>query len=275
MSRSTHPYRGPVKAAIFDWAGTVVDFGSRAPVFAFGEAFASFGIELSREEIRADMGRPKLDHIRALMEVPRIASRWQGLHGSSVAEDSVQQVYRKFVELQTAQVAARCQPIPGVLEMMEKLKARGIRIGSNSGYPRAVMKALAPAAARLGYVPQAIVCGDEVPQGRPAPYMAWRVLENLRVWPAAACIKVDDTVPGIEEGLNAGMWTVAVAMTGNEISLTEEELNGLPPLEREARREEAFRRLAAGGAHFVVDGAADLMSCVEQIENRLERGERP
>jgi phosphonoacetaldehyde hydrolase len=268
-------YRGPLRAVIFDWAGTTVDFGSCAPVLAFAQAFADVGIELSLEEIRADMGLPKLDHVRKLRAVPRVAQRWESLHGAAMSEADVERVYLAFVERQAAQVAARCEPIPGVLDVVAALRARGIRVGSNSGYPRAVMDRLAPAAAERGYAPDVIVCGDEVTHGRPAPFMAWRALELLGVWPAAACVKVDDTLPGVEEGLNAGMWTVAVAMTGNELALTAEELEALPALEREARREEAYRRLAAAGAHYVVDSAADLPDCIDQIENRLERGEAP
>ncbi len=268
-------WRGPVRAVVLDWAGTVVDFGSCAPVLAFAQAFGDFGIELSLAEIRADMGLPKLDHVRKLRAVPRVARRWEALHGAPMSEADVERVYLAFVERQAGEVAARSAPIPGVLPMLEELRRRGIRVGSNSGYPRAVMDVLAPAAAAHGYAPEAIVCGDEAAQGRPSPFMAWRVLERLDVWPAAACVKVDDTAPGIEEGLNAGMWTVAVAMTGNELALTAEELAALPPLEREARREAAYRRLAAAGAHYVVDSAADLIGCVDQIENRLERGETP
>jgi phosphonoacetaldehyde hydrolase len=272
---SARTYRGPVRAVVFDWAGTVVDFGSCAPVLAFSEAFADFGIELSLEEIRADMGLPKLDHVRRLRALPRIAARWEALHGAPMSEEDVERVYLAFVERQAAQVAARCEPIPGVPAMLDALRRRGIRIGSNSGYPRTVMDELAPAAAARGYRPEAIVCGDEVAAGRPAPFMAWRVLEQLGVWPAAACLKVDDTIPGVEEGLNAGMWTVAVAMTGNELALTAEQLDALPPLQREALREEVYRRLAAAGAHYVIDSAADLIACIDQIENRLERGESP
>lgn len=268
-------YRGPVRAVVLDWAGTMVDFGSCAPVLAFAQAFADFGIELALPEIRADMGLPKLDHVRKLRALPRIAQRWEALHGAPMSEADVERVYLAFVERQAAQVEARADPIPGVLPMLEELRRRGIRVGSNSGYPRAVMDRLAPAAAARGYAPEAIVCGDEVAHGRPAPFMAWRALEKLGVWPAAACVKVDDTVPGIEEGLNAGMWTVAVAMTGNELALTAAELDALPALEREARREEAYRRLSAAGAHYVVDGAADLPDCIDRIENRLERGESP
>ena len=61
------PESFPVKAVIFDWAGTMVDFGCRAPVAAMAAVFASRGVEVDEALIRADMGRAKGDHIRALL----------------------------------------------------------------------------------------------------------------------------------------------------------------------------------------------------------------
>jgi phosphonoacetaldehyde hydrolase len=46
------------KAVVFDWAGTVVDFGSFAPMGVFVEAFAEFGVEVSVAQARAPMGMP-------------------------------------------------------------------------------------------------------------------------------------------------------------------------------------------------------------------------
>ncbi|MBL8250647.1 MAG: phosphonoacetaldehyde hydrolase, partial [Candidatus Competibacter sp.] len=85
----------------------------------------------------------------------------------------------------------------------------------------------------------------------------------------------DDTLPGIEEGLNAGLWTVGVAVSGNEIGLSLTDWEGLRPTEQARRRDGAYRRLLAGGAHFVIDSIADLPRCLEAIEARLARGEKP
>jgi phosphonoacetaldehyde hydrolase len=98
---------------------------------------------------------------------------------------------------------------------------------------------------------------------------------NLQVWPVSACVKVDDTVPGVEEGLNSGMWTVGLAMSGNEIGLPLKEVMALAPADREARRQRAYTRMRQCGAHYVVDSIADLVPCLDDIERRLARGERP
>ncbi len=88
-------------------------------------------------------------------------------------------------------------------------------------------------------------------------------------------MKVGDSVPDIQEGLNAGMWTVAVALTGNELGLTAEELAALSLDELETRREQAHLRLADAGAHYVIDGIWSLPTVLEDIEERLADGEQP
>ena len=82
-------------------------------------------------------------------------------------------------------------------------------------------------------------------------------------------------MPGIEEGLNAGMWAVGVAVSGNEIGLSLADWEGLSPAAQERRRAAAYRRLLTSGAHDVIDSIADLPRCVAAIEVRLARGEKP
>jgi phosphonoacetaldehyde hydrolase len=268
-------YRGPVRAVIFDWAGTVVDCGSRAPVRAFVEAFAGSGITLNEADVRRFMGLSKRDHILALAAMPSVASAWRARHGSGLDEEVVQRLHEAFTKRQSETVAGFAEPIAGVVSVIGALRERGIRIGSTSGYPRSVMQALVPAAARHGYAPENVVCEDDVPRGRPAPFMVLESMMGLDVWPVAACIKVDDTPAGVEAGRNAGMWAVGVTMTGNQVGLDRDQLARLDSAERAALRADAERALTEAGAHFVIDSAADLVPVVERIEQRLAAGERP
>jgi phosphonoacetaldehyde hydrolase len=98
---------------------------------------------------------------------------------------------------------------------------------------------------------------------------------NLQVSPVEACVKIDDTIPGIEEGLNAGMWTIGLAISGNEVGLSLEDWTALPEGDKRARRQRAYDRMRQGGAHYVVDTIADVLPCIDAIESRLGRGERP
>jgi phosphonoacetaldehyde hydrolase len=60
---------------IFDWAGTMVDFGCRAPIAALLEAFARHGVTLDEATAREDMGKAKADHLWALLRRPPMARR--------------------------------------------------------------------------------------------------------------------------------------------------------------------------------------------------------
>ncbi len=268
-------YRGPVRAVIFDWAGTVVDFGSRAPAIAFQQVFAGEGVPITLDEARVPMGMGKRDHIRAVSQLPAVAERWRARHGRDCDEPDVDRMYADFVPIQIGCLAAHADLIPGTRGTVAALRARGVRIGSTTGYSREMMEALVPEATRRGFTPDAWWCASDVREARPSPLMCYRNALDLGVWPLEACVKVDDTTPGIDEGRNAGMWTVAVTVTGNEFGLSREELAALPADEVRERRARAERRMSEAGAHFAIDGVADLLSVIDEIERRIARGERP
>jgi phosphonoacetaldehyde hydrolase len=264
-----------VKAVVFDWAGTVVDHGSLGPMGVFVEAFAAFGVGITIEEARRPMGIAKRPHVAALLAMPRIADEWRRVRGHAPTEADVDAVYDVFVPKNIAVAARYADLIPGAAEAARELRDRGVKIGTTTGYTHEIMDEIAPVAARQGFVPDCIVCTGDAPDGRPTPFLLYRAFLELAVWPASACIKVDDTEVGIAEGLNAGAWTVGVAVTGNLFGLSLADTTALPPGEFAARREAAASRLAAAGAHYVIDGVADLMPVVSEIEGRLARGERP
>jgi len=275
LSQRAQRPAGPIKAIIFDWAGTTVDHGSIAPVMAFIETFRLHDVDISIEEARAPMGMHKCDHIRAITKMPLVAALWQAAHDRLPDEADVAAMYEEFIPLQLKVLADYADPIPGAVETIAELRKRGIKIGSTTGYNRQMMQVLASEAARRGFQPDSIVCVSDVPAGRPEPWMALRSAMELRAYPPELVVKVGDTVPDIEEGLNAGMWTVAVALTGNELGLTAEKLAALSPDELETRRERAHLRLADAGAHYVIDGIWSLPLVLEDIDERLANGEQP
>lgn len=276
MHRYERRYQGPVQAVIFDWAGTLVDFGSFAPTQVLIDAFKGFGVEISMAEAREPMGLAKWDHIQALGRLPGVAARWQAAHDRAMSKADVDALYAAFMPLQVERVAQYSSVIPGALGVLASLRDRHVRIGSCSGYPRVVMdKLLAHAATQGLVVDHAVATDDLKPGGRPGPWMALANVIELGVREVAACVKVDDTVPGIEEGLAAGMWTVGLAVSGNELGLTQAEWQALDEPQRSQRRHVAARKLAQAGAHEVVDSIADLPAALARIEDRLASGERP
>ncbi|HEY4200618.1 MAG TPA: phosphonoacetaldehyde hydrolase [Devosiaceae bacterium] len=269
MPQSHHPIETGIRAVVFDWAGTVIDHGSRAPMAAFVEAFRRFGVDLTIAEARIPMGLPKRSHIEALLRLPGIATAWSKIRGAVPAETDIDAIYDVFVPLNEASVAHHCDMIPGAVEIVTELRRRDIRIGSTTGYTRSIMDRVLPLAASQGYAPDNLVCADDLPHGRPTPMGMYRCFLDLDVWPAAAVIKVDDTVPGIAEGVAAGCWTVGVTLSGNSVGLSAAETAALSPEERQRLHTEAAAALAEAGADFVVPSVAALLPVVEQINQRL------
>lgn len=264
-----------MKAVVFDWAGTIVDHGSRAPMGAFVAVFRDFGVEISIAEARGPMGLPKWDHIVALMAEPAIAARWEVAHGRPPTKSDIDRVYQVFVPMNARVVTDFADMIPGAVETVAALRARGLKIGSTTGYTREIMERLLPVAAEAGYAPDNLVCAGDLAAGRPTPLMMYQTFLDLGVHPASAVVKVDDTEPGIAEGLAAGTWTVGVAVSGNAMGLSRDEVAALPTAEFEARRAAARATLLRAGAHVVIDSVADLLPVLDDFEGRLARGERP
>ncbi|MBV9289581.1 MAG: phosphonoacetaldehyde hydrolase [Hyphomicrobiales bacterium] len=264
-----------VKAVIFDWAGTVVDFGSLAPMGAFVETFAEFGVTISIDEARGPMGMAKRPHIAAILALPRVAAAWTARHAHSPSEADIDALYAAFVPKNIAVAARHAAVIPGVAAVVAELREAGVRIGSTTGYTRDIMAEILPVAAAQGFAPDSLVCTGDAPDGRPTPYMLYRSFLDLKVWPAWDTIKVDDTEVGVAEGANAGAWAVGVAVSGNLFGLSETETKALSPCDYHRKRSAAEERLKAAGAHYVIDSVADLMPVARAVDKRRASGERP
>jgi phosphonoacetaldehyde hydrolase len=269
-----HGYRGSLKLAVFDWAGTTVDYGCMAPAAVFVEGFRRQGVSITLEEARGPMGLEKRAHIEALAVLPRIAEAWRQRHDKPMQPADVDAMYSDFVPLLLAVLEQYSGLIPGVNDAMDELKAMGIRITASTGYFVEAMEVVSKAAARQGYRPEFTISANQVPAGRPAPWMIYRAMEALGVYPSPAVMAVGDTVPDVEAALNAGVWAVGVAQTGNEVGLSEAEFIALPLAEQEARRSKARATLAAAGAHYVIDGVWELPAVVKVINARLANGEK-
>ena len=268
-------YRGPVKLVILDWAGTTLDYGCTAPAVVFIEVYRRHGVEITMKQARRPMGLHKRDHIKAISQMEEVAEAWTQVHGRPVTEQDVDDMFIEFQPLQLACLANYADLIPGTLETVAALRERGIAIGSTTGYFFEAMELIKEEAARRGYVPDSSVCATQVPAGRPHPWMVLQNMVNTGIYPPEAVVKVGDTKPDIGEGLNAGVWTVGLAKTGNEMGLNREEIEALDADTRERKLARAREGLARSGAHYVVDTIADLLPVIDDVDARLARGERP
>ena len=264
-----------LQAAVLDWAGTMVDHGSRAPAIVFQEIFRRRGIEITEAQAREPMGMAKRDHIAAIAAMPEVSSRWISTHGSPCGNEDVDGMYEEFLPLQKETLTRHCELIPGAAQAVERCREMGLKIGSSTGYTHELMEIVAKSASEQGYSPDCILCAEDAPRGRPAPYLLYQAAMRLDVYPASAIVKVDDTPVGIEAGRHAGCWTVGVTRTGNCVGLSLDEVAALPADDLSRICQEAANQLREAGAHFTVSSVAELPSVIEEIERQSTKGVLP
>jgi phosphonoacetaldehyde hydrolase len=252
---------------IFDWAGTLVDFGCRAPLEAFHQAFEKAGLPLTEEIARRPMGAHKRDHVREILRYPEIVDRVRAQGKGDPDEALVDAIYQDFSRRLPELLPRHAEVIPGCVEALEWLRFNGIRIGSTTGYTRAMMDVLEPLARAAGIAPEIVICADEVPQARPAPWACFRLAERLGVYPMSRAIKVGDTPADMAEGRNAGMRCIGLSECGNEVGRSREALAALGSRERALLVQSAEQRLLRAGAHAVLRCVAELPAWIESPDS--------
>ncbi len=271
----TRSYRGPIRCVILDWAGTTMDFGCMAPAVVFCKVFEEKGVAISMEEARIPMGAHKKVHIGLITEIPSVRRRWIDLLGSEPTAKDVDEMFERFVPMQEACLSEYSQLIPGTIEAIAECRKRGYKIGSTSGYLPGMLAINQRDAAAQGYEPDATFGAGDVLRGRPYPHMVLRNMLELDISPVQSVVKIDDTLTGIEEGLNAGAWGIGLAISGNEVGVQLDEWQAMPEDIKQAHRDRIYPTMYQRGAHYVIDSIADLIPCLDDIEARLKRGEKP
>lgn len=262
-----------IEAIIFDWAGTVVDYGCFAPLDVFKEIFRKRGIEVTDEEARAPMGLLKWDHIQEMCSMDRIAQLWKEKFGKLPDTKDIDELYADFEPMLFSILPNYCTPVPGALDLVDRLRRQGIKIGSTTGYTAEMMEVVTREAKKKGYAPDCLVTPSEMPAGRPLPWMCYQNAMNLGVYPMKHFIKVGDTISDIKEGRNAGAWTVGVIKGGSELGLKEDEVRALDPDVLAEKMELVAERFKKAGAHYVIDSIGELDQLIPKINMRLANGD--
>ena len=270
-------YRGKVKGVVLDWSGTTADAYVIAPAVVFVDVFRKHGVEVSMTEARGPMGLRKDLHIQAMTQVPEIRERWKGVHGKYPDQGDVDRMFADFVPMQLECLRNYTGLLPGVAETTQKLQKEGIKIGSSTGFVRSMVDILEEDAAKQGYRPDASVAGDEVEHGaRPKPFMVYRNLDLMDIHPIQSVVKMDDTVSGVGEALEAGCWGVGITRYSNYMDIsTPEEAEQMSEQEIERRMAHTRDILRKAGAHYVIDDFPQLLDVIEDVNARLARGEKP
>ena len=270
-------YNGKVQAVILDWSGTTADAYVVAPAVVFVEVFKKQNVEISMAEARGPMGLRKDLHIKALTEVDEIKERWKGIHDKYPDQDDVDRMFADFVPMQLACLRKYTNLLPGVADVTQRMQKQGIKLGSTTGFVRSMVDILEEEAAKQGYKPDASVAGDEVINGaRPSPHMVYKNLDLLGITPIQSVIKVDDTVSGVGEAVNAGCWGVGVTRYSNYMDVDTPEDGEKLSVEEIAKRQSHTKDLLEkAGAHYVIESIADIEPVIEDVNKRLANGERP
>jgi len=291
-----------LKAVILDWAGTTLDYGCMAPMVVFREVYAHKGVPISEKEARLPMGAHKRVHIQKIGQIPEVKQRWLEVHGVEQTEKDIDEMFEAFQPLQLPYLVEYSPLIPGTLETIAYSRDKGMKIGSTTGYTGEMMDILMREGLKQGYIPDSSVTATGhvtindlrfptpiyqdlgfkyskshigIPEGRPGPWMCTLNAMLLNVYPPHLCVKVDDTIPGIEEGVNAGMWTIGLAMSGNEVGKSEQEIALMSERELNSKMRSIYKRMFDAGADAVVDTIADVPSCLDEFNRNLELQFRP
>jgi phosphonoacetaldehyde hydrolase len=221
-------------------------------------------VTLTEEDARRDMGKPKVDHVSALLNDARVAEAWSRANGRGPTVQDRDSLMVDLGPLMREQAALAATLIEGARATVDQLRAAGLKVASSTGYTREMMEPVLQRAADQGYVPSHVVCSGETPLGRPSPLMIYKACVDLGVWPLSRVVKVDDSEAGVAEGRAADCLTVGVSASGNGVGLSAAALESLPATERDARVASAEKALYTAGADIVIESVATLVPSLEK-----------
>ena len=259
-----------IKALIFDWAGTVIDYGSFSPVNVFLSIFSKKGVEITVEEARKPMGMLKYDHIKEILAFSRVRDKWKEIYGNEPEKSDIDELYKSFEPAVLEIIDKYSKPFGNNAEIIEKLKNKGYKIGSTTGYTKNMMDIVTRVAGENGYNPDFWITPDLIGNyGRSYPYMIFQNLIKLEIMNVKEAVKIGDTIVDIEEGRNAGVWSVGVIEGSSLSGLSEEEFDSLSAEEKKALRIKVKNEYFKAGAHYTIDNLSEIFNIIELINIRL------
>lgn len=262
-----------ISAVILDLAGTTVDPFVTSPLCSFKSIFKDHNVNISSSIIRKDMGLRKDIHIENMLDEPSVKEQWYTYKGAYPDKLDVDMLYKDFRPKQIQQLSESCELVPGAVYAYEYMRSQNIRIGGTTGFDRSMVRVIKHKMINQGYCPDEIIAGDDLVGNlgiRPKPFMIYEAMKKMNVYPIHNVIKVDDTVCGIQEGLNAGCWTVGIYGYSNEIEVDSmADWHKLSEAEQKKKRSIACHKLIEAGADYVILDLYELPHIIQQINDRL------
>ncbi len=193
---------------VFDMAGTTVSDKGNVNK-AFRDAFLAESIIVNAPDVNAVMGYRKIEAIEIILKQ----------YEPELAEDRVliERIHEKFnydmVSFYENDPAL--QPLPFAEDVFQQLSHEGVKVALNTGFTRRITNAILK---RLRwdmnpFISQ-VICSDEVPEGRPHPFMIQAIMQQSGISDPERVIKVGDTEVDILEGRNAGCGMVVAVTSG-------------------------------------------------------------
>lgn len=263
-------YTGPVKLVILDIAGTVCDgpqdlhhlypnddgLAVKGPVIVFEQMFNAFGMDVDWATIRRPMGKFKKEHLADILSFKGVAQQFSKVHGHAWTQQDLDKMFDMFrpTMAQVAVTEDLIRPFDGVKRAIDELRAAGILVGCDTGYPKEACDAIYRTLAEEHNIVFDVTADSENVRGRPTPFLVYDCMYKTNVYPPAAVVKADDITAGVEEGSNSGAWTVGIYSTGAH----------------------DYETLKEAGAHYLIPSASDLPKLVfNEIQPRLAGGALP
>lgn len=255
-----------IQAVIFDWAGTTIDYGSRAPIVAFQKAFANVGITITEAEIRQDMGLDKYAHIQKIISLPAVQNDWQARFQVLPSSDDCDRIYRDFKAILLASLTDFARLKPGMAQVVSYLNAHHIAYGTTTGYDAEMLSIVLPIAAEQGYQPSVNITSEQTNGiGRPAAAMLDLASDQLEITDPTTVMKVGDSVNDILEAQNADAISVGVIDGSNLMGLSQAEFNALSSDEQTTLRAKVANEYQKVGADYILQSMTELPALIDQI----------
>lgn len=267
-----------LRLAVLDGSGTLVDPGVYAPSVVFQDVFKEFKVPISMAEAREPMGREKKHHIHMITTDPSVKERWKNVYDRYPTSSDVDNMYELFKPMQLIALEKYGGVITGTLEALHTLKKRDLLLGFSTGFNREMVNKILELNPELSTLLDTTITADELPRGRPAPYMVYKNMIDMDVMNPYEVVKIDDTEMGIHEGNYAKCWTIAVSKYSNLMAMTEEEVIEFERTDPEGFEEKHYEvktKLKDAGAHFVVDDITKVPNIILTINDLLKKSHTP
>jgi phosphonatase-like hydrolase len=195
-----------VRLVVFDIGGTIIeDHGEVTD--AYCAALGANGMPVSAAELTEFKGASKRDVIEYFVQ-----RRWG--HKDEGAQKRIDKTYQDFTkELEAAFSNGGVKPISGAAKTFAWLKSQGILCAITTGFYRSIVDRILTSA-EWGEAFVACVCGEDVVQGRPAPYMIFRAMEAAGIDDVKEVLNVGDTPLDIQAGKKAGVLGAIGVLSG-------------------------------------------------------------